>query len=255
VRLFTHTDYIKCCFTSEFKSKSEASKGRLNIFYAKTEELSSRLSDLENYISGYEKLRAEKFYFKTDRDTYLTSHAILRLVLADYLNTNPINIKYINGKNNKPGLEGDPIYFNISHAKEAFAIAVSKDFYVGIDLEYIDENLEIHPIAKSFFGEKEREYIFRSKIEARDRFFLLWTRKEALLKALGIGLINNLKEVELCDQENHLNKKSFNLPLNSISDLHYIYSKRWLNYYLSIAIPEKVTLGFIRLTSENYTSF
>jgi len=76
-----------------------------------------------------------------------------------------------------------------------------------------------------------------------------------LLKALGIGLINNLKEVELCDQENHLNKKSFNLPLNSISDLHYIYSKRWLNYYLSIAIPEKVTLGFIRLTSENYTSF
>ena len=52
---------------------------------------------------------------------------------------------------------------------------------------------------KHILAKKNINYICRSKEEAIDRFFLLWTRKEALLKALGTGIINNLKRVNVSE--------------------------------------------------------
>jgi len=116
--------------------------------------------------------------------------------------------------------------------------------------------LEIESVAESFFSIKECEFIFKSNTEAKNRFFLLWTRKEALLKALGTGIINNLNEVEIFDRKNYLERKSFdNMISDSAANKHFIYSKRWLNYYLSIAIPVKASIGFIQLTSENISSY
>lgn len=248
--------YIKCSFKSDNMPYSGSHKGKIDIFFAETRDLHLKYHEIRRYISYDEHIRAEKFVSDKDRKTYVTCHGILRLILAQYLRLDPLDISFRKGINNKPKLDGNPIYFNLTHAKEAFAIAVSRDYYVGIDLEQFNKEIEIHSISRNFFSKREYEFIFQSETGTIQRFFLLWTRKEALLKALGTGITNDLKSVELCNKEILLNKLSFdNLDMGSTSDEHYIYSKKILNYFLSIASPHKASIGLNLLNSENITSY
>jgi len=245
-------NYIKCSFTREDQATHGLYTGLLDIFFAETKDLIIRYPDIKKYISFDEQLKADKFHFDDDRETYVLCHALLRLVLANHLNVNPLEIKFKIGLNNKPCLTNDAVYFNVTHTKEAFSFAVSKNFYVGIDLEDINQPVEINSIAESFFSKREREYIFKSNTDAKNRFFLLWTRKEALLKAIGTGISDNLTQIEVSEQENYINKKSFeNLVLDSVSDEHFIYSMNFKNYSLSIAVPGKVTINLYHLNIES----
>jgi len=88
--------------------------------------------------------------------------------------------------NNKPGLAGDPVYFNLTHTRNAFAFAVSRDFCVGIDLEDIKQQIGIHSVAKICFSEKEHNYIFNQGNGERDKFFLYGHEKRLFLKHLAL---------------------------------------------------------------------
>ena len=58
------------------------------------------------------------------------------------------------------------------------------------------------------------------------RFNLLWTRKEAYLKASVIGIINKLTQVEVSEKENHIDKKLlYDLISDSIFNKHFIYQR------------------------------
>jgi 4'-phosphopantetheinyl transferase len=177
-------------------------------------------------------------------------------VLAQYLNLKPIEVAYKTVFNNKPGLMGNPVHFNLTHTREAFAFAVSGDYCIGIDLEDINQNMDIYSVAKSSFSEKERDYIFKSEKRARDRFFLLWTRKEALLKAIGTGITDDLTAIEVCDKENIIDPKlftTFNLDITSAE--YYIYSKKISNSYLSVAVSHQIKYNFHHLKEETFVSF
>lgn len=254
--IISRSNCIRCFFDFGSEGGSKFNSGKLDVFYAKTKDLSTRYSDLKNYITNDENLRAEKFHFEQDRETYISCHAVLRLVLAKSLNVKPLEIRYKIGLNNKPSLIGDQIYFNVTHTKEAFAFAVSSVFYIGIDLEDINRRVDIHSIIKSFFSKKEREYILESKTDAKGRFFLLWTRKEALLKAIGTGIITNLPQIEVSERENIIYKKSFdNLICDFVYNEHFIYSEKMLNYYLSIALPQKAVIVMNPINQENIGSY
>jgi 4'-phosphopantetheinyl transferase len=247
---------IRCYFDSKSRPASKFHSGKVDIFFAETKDLSPVYPDLKNYIVNDERLRADKFQFEKDRETYITCHAILRLVLAQRLNIDPLGISFRKGVNQKPYLIDNPAHFNITHTREAFAVAVSKDFLVGIDLELIKQDININSIAKSYFSKIEREYILESEIDSKNRFFQLWTRKEALLKALGTGIVNNLKKIEVSGQENFINRKSFdNLVFEDAFHDLFIYSNKINDNYLSIAIPYQASLNFFHLNSENIFSF
>lgn len=250
------SDCIRCYFESGFRNAEKYDPEELQVFYAKTEELRSRYDELRNYISDDEHQRANRFYFDSDRETYIACHASLRLVLAIELNTNPLEISFINGVNNKPSLAFNPLYFNITHTREAFAFAISRHYNIGIDLENINLNLDLNSITKNYFSKIEREFILQSESEREHRFFLLWTRKEALLKAMGAGIIDNLTQVEVSGQNNFLDRNLFdNYAYDSASDEHFIYSTELFNNYLSIATPRKVTISIDELTSGNIPSY
>lgn len=231
---------------------SKDTSGELEVYYAQTKELSSGYSNLQNLITNDERLRADKFHFIEDRDTFITCHGLLRSILAKKLKKNPFEITFLNDKNNKPGLIGNPLYFNITHVREAFAFAISKHFYVGIDMENADRSIDFIPIINTFFSNEERKFILESQADAQERFFLLWTRKEALLKAIGTGIITNLPQIEVSERENIIYKKLFyNLICDSVYNKHFIYSERVLNYYLSIAVPQKVVIVMNPLNQVN----
>ena len=252
------TDCIRCYFDSGSRTLSEFDSNELNVFYAETKHLSSRYLDIKRYITNDEALRANKFLFDEDRETYISCHAMLRLILANELNTNPSGILMINGKDNKPGLQGNPVYFNITHTREAFALTISRHYYVGIDMEKVNPGLDFYSIVKTYFSKRESDFILQSESEAKNRFFLLWTRKEALLKALGTGIINELTQIEVSGPENSINKKSLENMLidsDSVSNEHFIYSRKLQENYLSVAIPCKATININHLNDENIVSY
>ncbi|MFT5822320.1 MAG: 4'-phosphopantetheinyl transferase [Crocinitomix sp.] len=89
--------------------------------------------------------------------------------------------------------EGKPLYkggkeFNISHSGDFVAVAFS-DEKVGIDIEKCAE-FDIDAIT-DYLHVDEKKYIHASK-NVSDAFFTVWTRKEAYLKARGIGIVQGL---------------------------------------------------------------
>jgi 4'-phosphopantetheinyl transferase len=89
----------------------------------------------------------------------------------------------------KPFVNGD-VQFNISHSANITAAAFSKN-ETGLDIERVAAEKNYLDIARRFFHAEESDYIKNCASEA-EAFFYIWTRKEALLKAVGSGLTATL---------------------------------------------------------------
>lgn len=90
-------------------------------------------------------------------------------------------------KEGKPGLSGDPVFFNLSHAGDLVAVALC-DRPVGIDIEPYGQNpLRRSGIAARYFTPAERELLSSSAAPERT-FTEIWVRKEAAVKESGAGL-------------------------------------------------------------------
>jgi 4'-phosphopantetheinyl transferase len=139
-----------------------------------------------------EKKKADSFYFQRDRIQYITSHTILRKILAGYLHTDPSKIMYQKNEYGKPALENSEevqLEFNMAHSKDLALFAFALDKKVGIDIEYVNPEFTAFDIAERFFTQHENKELFGLPLEFRRRgFFNCWTRKEAFIKATGLGL-------------------------------------------------------------------
>jgi len=250
------TNCIRCYFDSSYQTAERNKKSNVEIFYAKTKDMLSVYPYLRSFISSDELMRAERFHFNEDRETYISCHATLRLVISKKLNTRPQEVLFNIDSHKKPGLIGNPLSFNITHTKDSFAFAVSDHSYIGIDLEKVRRDFDFISIIETFFSKNEIRYILESKHEAIIRFFLLWTRKEALVKALGPGIIADLTQMEVFQQNNLIDKNLFdNLCNYSISNENFIYSTEISDYYLSIAMPQKTDIILKHINEENLDSF
>lgn len=92
------------------------------------------------------------------------------------------------GPNGKPYLTNSP-FFSISHCKTAVAVAVDSEREIGIDIESIRHADEA--LIRYTMNEEEQALIH--KAQEPDRMFTrLWTQKEAVIKARGTGLVDEL---------------------------------------------------------------
>lgn len=152
-------------------------------------------SDFTAYLDDQESARMHRFKFAKDRDCFIGSHAALRILLGKYCNCAPRAIAYKYTTYNKPILtKNHPIQFNLSHSRNQAIIAVTKKHPIGIDIEYMQEKEILIDLAKRFFSSKE--YDEYKKLSASQKvlgFYNCWTRKEAVVKALGIGITYPLK--------------------------------------------------------------
>ena len=254
--VISNSSCVRCYFDPNPKGTSGNDLNNVEVFYAKTKDLITKYSDFINYLTNDEQIRAERFRFEEDLETYISCHALLRIVLSKMLNKAPLEIKFINELNNKPVLPGNPVYFNLTHTREAFAFAVSKKQYVGIDLEKISNGFNFTSIIEKYFSQGEGKYILESESDPIEKFFLLWTRKEALLKALGTGIIDDLTEVEVSQKDNFIKKDIFGaFDHYSANSEIFIYSAIVLDNYMSIATPQKSDIILNRITGENLESY
>jgi len=254
--IIVSTKCVQCSFVPDTGRSSNFPVGEVDVYFGITNELHSKHPALENNITSNERLRAEKLHYPEDRYTYIYCHGLLRSILSKKLRKDPSEVVFCCDKNNKPGLIGNPCYFNITNDRGVFAFVISKYFYAGIDIEKADRRIDFVPIMNTYFNSVEREFILGSKVNAQENFILLWTRKEALLKAIGTGIITNLKQVTVSEEKNIINKESFdNQIIESVYDEHFIYSEKVHEYYLSIAIPQKAEINLHQINEENIISY
>ncbi len=141
-------------------------------------------------LSEKEQERAARFKFERDRTRFIVAHVALRKILASYLLATPAGLEFEEGPHGKPHLIGYRLFFNLSHAGDIVLVAVAGSSEVGVDVEVVSRDVEHEPLAKRFFSTSEVE-AFQAIDEGQariDAFFKLWTRKEAIVKAIGEGL-------------------------------------------------------------------
>lgn len=249
-------NYIRCCFDEEDNGPSDLKDIPVQLYYGRTVDLVPVLPMLKELLSQEERLKADKFHFESDRNTYILCHSLIRKIISSKLRIDPSEISIIYDGNNKPWLRGNPLFFNLSHTRDDFAFAVSDNDRIGVDLENFDRNIDFKDIIRKFFSYGEEKYILEEQEKSKDRFFLLWTRKEAFLKALGTGIIDKLQDVEVFRKENYLKKELFKniLDENYLCD-HFIYSLKADNNYLSVAVPAKSKIIIYHLTPESLYSY
>ena len=168
-------------------------KGSLHVWRASLALTAEKSEALAAVLSAEERAQCARFVRPADRARAVASRACLRVVLAKYLLLDPRALSIKAGTSGKPLLDGgDPsIQFNMSHSGDMALIAVTRGLRVGIDVERVRDVPDIEAIMDGFFSGQEAAW-FRSRgnVERTPAFFLLWTRREAAAKALGIGLFD-----------------------------------------------------------------
>lgn len=132
-----------------------------------------------------------------------SSRAILRFLLARYLNCSPDSLVFEKTTQGKLFLPEHPhLFFNIAHSGDLLALILSHA-PVGIDLEK-KRKVKAIALAHKFFSLEEIDFI-TSKGEAfvEEKFLQLWTAKEAVLKGDGRGITAGLRNVfAIIEKEN-----------------------------------------------------
>jgi 4'-phosphopantetheinyl transferase len=152
------------------------------------------MENLYSVLSIDERVRANRFRLQRDRDHFVVARGLLRVVLSLYLGVAPAHVGFCYGAHGKPRLapplDGSGLSFNVSHASGLALYAVAMDRRVGIDLERICTGFAYQPVAERHFSRRERAMLASLPSEGAGRraFFNCWTRKEALVKAMGGGL-------------------------------------------------------------------
>lgn len=136
-----------------------------------------------------------KNYRPNDKKLTLAGRLLLKEMMKEIYGREEFTVGF--NENGKPIL--DFCHFSISHSGDIVICAVS-DFPVGADIERIKDFKKREKYM--LFTPLENEYVNES--DSENRFFTLWTRKEALIKAKG-GIIVDAAKAELVTPEFKLN--------------------------------------------------
>jgi 4'-phosphopantetheinyl transferase len=144
---------------------------------------------LDQRLSPDERVRADGFAFDKPRQVFVAGRAALRSLLGGYLNLLPEQVPIELEPNGKPRLVGGDVQFNLAHSGNLALIAVTRGCEIGVDVELVRPIDRAHEIAARNFHPAEQAVLrAASAAELPAVFMRSWTRKEAVLKAVGVGL-------------------------------------------------------------------
>lgn len=140
-----------------------------------------------------ESARGTRLRYPHLRRAFTITRGLVRLILSQYADVEPSAWRFEAAEHGKPRIAwpgGGDLRFSVSHTQSVIAVLVVRGAEAGVDVERIDREFEVEPIARRFFSGLEREALMALDEPLRPRrFFQLWTAKEAYLKARGFGLL------------------------------------------------------------------
>ena len=144
-------------------------------------------------LSESERLHVERLQFERDRRRYRAAHIGLRQLLAEQTGVAAPELRFAHGPYGKPSLlpesAGRGCSFNLSHADDIALVALAPSGDIGIDVEILRLIPDAGLLASRVFSLSEQRELASTSPSTRSLAFLRgWTRKEACLKTLGVGL-------------------------------------------------------------------
>lgn len=206
------------------------------------------IQSLLSLLTTEELGKANAFRQRADTRRFITGRLMAKKILGYYAMKTPSDIVI------KPQHNGKPLaytnsgitlpFFNISHSGNKVLIACSYDL-VGIDVEQVND-IEPESLAETVFSERELR-LFNTAVEKTPVFYQFWTRKEALLKAAGVGLTDNLPAIDISHGVDVDFTKSF--TEKQLDLLTFIMHDRE-KYFASLCYVKNTPARFIAVTNE-----
>lgn len=164
--------------------------GEVHVWYADPDSVPFDDPRLLALLSAEERARLERRTLERPRREFLMTRALLRATLSRYTGAAPLSWEFSAGEYGKPRALSPalPFHFNLTHTHGLIALALGHEEELGIDAEDLTRRAPLD-IADHFFAPPEAQALSALPPEQRpERFFLLWTLKEAYLKACARGL-------------------------------------------------------------------
>ena len=188
------------CFSSADALPPGIEVFRLDLDLAREAEA----SDAWHVLIPDEHTRAARFVRNADRVRFAATRATLRQLLAQRMGCAPMDLVLGAGPHGKPFVQhaADPRLaplFNVAHSGAHALIALADPAQVsdiGVDIERVDAGIELQAMAGMVFTPRERDAI-DAAADPVAAFFLRWSGKEAVLKALGLGITEHLQSIGL----------------------------------------------------------
>jgi 4'-phosphopantetheinyl transferase len=156
----------------------------------------NRYSDTEAeaaaLLDARERTRAARFQFPSDRTTYTVAHAAWRVAIGFCLGMPARKVPLSFTPEGQPRLYGYALSTSLSHSRSMVAIAVCTAETIGVDIETVPLKVNLQELMPTFCTPQEITAI--GELPSHDHaheLLRLWTRKEALLKAFGVGLLTD----------------------------------------------------------------
>lgn len=175
---------------------SGAQDARFVLLFETLDTLLPRLDELEALLDPVERARADRFRQPHDRERFVLGHGFLREALSARLGTPASALRFARGPYGKPRIDGAPLRFNFSDTKDAVLLGITREEEVGVDLETMSRAVDHEAVSGHYFTAEEDADI-RSAADGKRRFLELWTRKEAVLKASGVGIMDDLRALRV----------------------------------------------------------
>ena len=174
----------------------------VHVWVADLDDRHDDLGRCEKLLAPEELARASRFRKPLDRRRYTVGRALLRGLLAGYLGTDAGAIRFDYNRYGRPFVvrpeSGSKLCFNLSHTGPLALYAASADHVLGIDVERVRHDMDHLALGEHFFAPAERAALRSVPPGSRaDAFFNCWTRKEAFVKAHGMGLSLDLTSFEV----------------------------------------------------------
>jgi len=154
--------------------------------------LPTQLDFLPGYrlrLTDEERERADRFHFPEDRARFTLGRAALRSLLMRYTGATDISLAL--NEYGKPYLAhpATSLQFNVAHSGDLVLLGFTRGHLIGVDVERLRPDFATTEIANRFFAPDEAAIV--AALPEPDRaqgFFNCWSRKEAYIKARGLGL-------------------------------------------------------------------
>lgn len=165
------------------------SQGTISVALIETGEWLPWLGDASTMLSANEAARVRRQRMAADREALALAYALHRLLLGRALSRDPTDVPLVRDALGCPRVRGHDICTSLSHAEGLIALAVATSGPVGVDIEPAARTAVMPEIARQVYHYSEATALFVLGEPARNAALLaMWVRKEAVLKAAGVGL-------------------------------------------------------------------
>ena len=175
---------------------TEKPASNIRVFICKFDDIN--VESLESLLDPLELERANAYRRDQDRACWVSARGMLRRVLALELGMPPDCLAFGVGPHGKPTLvQNERLRFNLSHSDRYAVLGLSWDVDVGVDVEATPRGAKASAIETRALTDRERRVITDLPLAKRgEALGTVWRRKEALLKALGVGLSGGMARID-----------------------------------------------------------